>query len=307
MQITLVKTMGELDNVRRSRRESMTLKAVVDSLDDIPEAFKSEYKEKDGKFFLDLDDTIKAHTAILPLSNTLTSQKTKIATLTTENTTLKAKTAGLPEDFTPVKFEELQTELDALKAEGGADGTKVQAELQKAKGQYESRIAGLETKHAGELQAKDTEIGNLNNSITKLVADDGLTKALVQVGVGKEFLKASNAMLKSSVKVIKDETTGDYRPVVESDLGDLPLDQFVENWSKSEEGKVFVKPASGGGGAGSGGGGAGTGEVNPWAANTKNLTHQGQIIRTDKVKAERMMKAAGVAPDVIKTTLSQPA
>ncbi len=53
----------------------MTLKAVVETLDDVDPSLHDEYIEKDGKFYLDLDDSIKTHTAVLPLAGSLESLK----------------------------------------------------------------------------------------------------------------------------------------------------------------------------------------------------------------------------------------
>jgi len=51
-------------------------------------------------------------------------------------------------------------------------------------------------------------------------------------------------------------------------------------------------PTSQGGGAGGGAGGAGSGS-NPWGAKSWDLDAQGEMIRQDRAKAERMAKAAG--------------
>ena len=281
----------------------MTLVAVYNNESDIPETLKQEYKEKDGKWYLDLDDSIRIHTTIAPLQNTLTTLKAEKATLSSKVNTLTAKIQGLPDDFDPAKYQDIVTELEALKKDPNRDKN-TEEKLQQAREQYEQRIRNIEASSVTKLAEKDAEIAKRDGVITKLVVDDGLTKSLVDVGVGKEFLKASGAMLKSSVKVVVNEDTGEYSPVVETDLGEVPLTQFVENWSKSDEGKPFIKNPAGGGAGGSGDKSKGN-EINPWKAESRNLTEQGKILKEDRVKAERLMKAAGIPAHTINQTLGR--
>ena len=79
---------------------------------------------------------------------------------------------------------------------------------------------------------------------SKLLLDNGLTDALVNVGVKKELLPAVKALLSKQAKVVID---GDARKAV---IGDKGLSEFIAEWSASDEGKHFIQaPANGGGGA----------------------------------------------------------
>lgn len=280
----------------------MTLKAVLENLDEIDESLKSEYKEKDGKFYLDLDDSIKVHSSILPLSNSLKNVKVERDGLKARVAAAEAKSVGLPDDFTVERYNDIVAELEALKKDPNRDKD-AESKLTHIREQYEQRLRAAEEKRVADLAAKDAIIEEGVGAIEKLVVGDGLTQALVSAGVGKEFLKASQAMLKPVVKVVKDEDTGERKAVVETDLGAVPVSQFVDNWSKSDEGKVFVTKPSG---SGSGGNGNDSkSEVNPWLAATRNITDQGKILQTDRVKAERMMKAAGIPVHTINQTLGR--
>lgn len=281
----------------------MTLKAVVENLDDIDESLKSEYQEKDGKFYLDLDDSLKVHTSILPLSNSLVNVKKEKQTLQNKVAELTAKVAELPENFDKLEYDRLVAEEERRKTDpnykpGGSDPE----HTQRMKEQYEQRIRNLETKHTEEKTELENQIKALDGEIVTTTVEDRLTRSLVAAGVGKEFMRAASAMLKSNVKVEKDEETGERKAVVHTDLGEVPVETYVENWSKSDEGKVFVTKPSGSGSKGDGKGGSS--EVNPWMAATKNLTAQGQIIQSDRAKAERMMKAAGVPASQIVNVLA---
>jgi hypothetical protein len=267
----------------------MTLKAVVDSLDDIPEALHAEYQEKDGKFYLDLDSTISTHTSIIPLARSLENLKRDKAARDTKIAGLEAKIAGLPEDFDPAKYADVLHELEALKADPGRNQEN-EAALARVREQYEQRIRNAETKRQEDLAAKDREIAELNGTIGRTVVDGGLTEQLTKAGVAPEFLKAARTMLKGQVKTKKNDATGDFEPIVDGDLGEMPLAQFVENWAKSDEGKPFIIKPSGSNGKGSGK--ETSTEDNPWAKDTWNMTRQGQVLTADRVKAERLMKAA---------------
>lgn len=280
----------------------MTLKAVLENLDDIDESLKSEYKEKDGKFYLDIDDTIKLHTSIIPLSNSLKNVKAERDGLKARVTAAESKSVGLPDDFTAEKYNDLVTELETLKKDPNRD-KEAEKHLTTIRDQYEQRLRAADEKRVTEVAAKDAEIAERDTAIEKLVVGDGLTQALVSAGVGKEFLKASQAMLKPVVKVIKDDDTGERKAVVETDLGAVGVEQFVDNWSKSDEGKVFVTKPSGSGSNGTGD--KSKSEVNPWLATTRNITAQGQILQSDRTKAERLMKAAGIPQHTINQTMGR--
>jgi hypothetical protein len=267
----------------------VVLRAVIESEADIPEALKSEYIEKDGKFYLDLDNSLNTHTAIVPLATALATTKREKKTIQDKLTALEAKIVGLPEDFDPSKYADILAELETLRADPNRDKD-TEAKLQKERERYEQRLRDAETKRLADLKAKDDEIAERDGVIHETLIDGGLTDALVKHGIAKEFMGATRALLRGSVKVKKDDD-GKRHAVVDTDLGEVDIDKFVENWSKSDDGKPFVIPAKGSGGHGSGNGRGS--EINPWAKDSFNLTEQGRIMQTDKEKAKRFMKAAG--------------
>lgn len=278
----------------------MTLRAVVDSLDGIPESLHDEYIEKDGKFYLDLDGTLNAHTAVVPLANSLANVRKEKKTLQDRVTALEARTVGLPEDFDPTKYADIVAELEAIKKDPNRDKD-TEAKLQKERERYEQRLRDAETKRLADIKAKDEEILERDTLIHATLVDGGLTDALVKHGIAKEFMGATRALLRGSVKVKRDDD-GKRHAVVDTDLGEVDIDRFVENWSKSDDGKPFVMPAKGGGGHGSGNGRGS--EINPWTKEAFNLTAQGQIIKSDRDKARRLMKAAGRTTAEIETVFA---
>lgn len=267
----------------------MVLRAVIESEAEIPEALKGEYIEKDGKFFLDLDNTLNTHTAIVPLATALATIKREKKTVQDKLTLLEAKVVGLPDDFDPSKYADILAELETLKADPNRDKD-TEAKLQKERERYEQRLRDAEAKRLADLKTKDDEIKERDTLIHETLVDGGLTEALVKYGIAKEFMGATRALLRGSVKVRKDDE-GKRHAVVDTDLGEVDIDKFVENWSKSDDGKPFVVPAKGSGSHGSGNGRGS--EINPWAKDSFNLTEQGRVINSDKEKARRFMKAAG--------------
>lgn len=278
----------------------MALRAVIDKPEDVPDALKAEYVEKDGKFYLDLDNTINNHTSILPLSIALNNLKKEKKTLQDKIVVLETRTAGLPDDFDPAKYADIVAELDTLKTDPNRDKD-AEAKLQKERERYEQRLRDAEAKRVNDLKAKDAEITERDTLIHETLVDGGLTEALIKHGVAKEFMGATRALLRGAVKVQKGDD-GKRHAVVSTDLGDVDIDHFVENWSKSDDGKPFVTQAKGSGSHGSGNGRGS--EINPWVKETFNLTAQGQIIKSDKDKARRFMKSAGRSNHEIDTALA---
>jgi len=280
----------------------VTLKAVVENLDDVPENLRTEYKEVDGKFYLDLDNTIREHTVITPLVNSLATLKNEKKTLSDKLAATTSRYAGLPDDFEAQRYNDIVTELEALKKDPNRDKD-AEVHLQRQREQYEQRVRDAETKRLADIAEKDGVIGSKDAIIEKLIVDDGLTKALVSHNIGPQFLRAAAAMLRASVKMEVDDDTGERRAVVDTDLGRQTVDKYIEIWSKSDEGKPFVVKAAGSGAPGSSSGNGRGSEVNPWAKDTINLTQQGVIVRTDRMKARRLMAAAGIPEMKIVATL----
>jgi hypothetical protein len=278
----------------------VVLKAVIESETDVPEALKGEYVEKDGKFYLDLDGTLSTHTAVVPLANALANVRKEKKTLQDKVTALEAKVTGLPDDFDPAAYADVLAELETLKKDPNRDKD-TEAKLKTERERYEQRLRDAEAKRLNDLKAKDDEIAERDSVIHATVVDGGLTDALVKYGIAKEFMGATRALLRGSVKV-KKEDDGKRHAVVDTDLGEVDIDKYVENWSKSDDGKPFVIPAKGSGGHGSGNGRGS--EINPWAKESFNLTEQGRVMQVDKEKAKRFMKAAGRSQQEIDRVIS---
>ena len=261
----------------------MALKTVLDNLDDVPEALHGEYKEIDGKFVLDLDG-IDVHPTVVNLKTAHERQKQANRTLQSDLTAAKARLDGLPDEFDADTYEALKQQAEG-KAPAKTDEQVAQIRQQ------------LERKHQAELARKDERIGTLTGAVNKLSIDDGLSKALDEAGVDAAFKPGAMALLKAKGAVKLVEEDGHFKAQVETDMGPMPLANYVRDWSGSDEGKIYVKKPTGGDAPG---GTGGRFADNPWdSSNGKkpNLTKQQEAISENPTKARQMAQAAGVTPN----------
>jgi hypothetical protein len=143
------------------------------------------------------------------------------------------KEARKGKQIDPAELDKLQEKIDGLENQLTASQKTIK-DQQKA---FEQTKAAL-----------DSESG----FTSKLLLDNGLTDALVKVGVATPFLPAVKAMLSSQAKIAID---GDTRKAV---IGDKDLSAFVTEWATSDDGKHYIAaPQNNGGGANGGSGSTG--------------------------------------------------
>lgn len=265
------------------------LKAVVEDIEAVPEDFREYYEEHDSGFALKTA-VLQGHPALMKIKGTADRLDKEKRELARKLADAEKRLADLPEDFDPDEYSRLKEAV-----ESGDDKEKDEARQQA----YRKKLESLERKYQAEIAEREDALSRKESAIHKLLVEDGLTKALVEAGVGREYMKAAKALLKESVKVVDDE--GEYRAIVDTDLGEVDLPKFVTDWTQTDEGKVFVPPPKGGDAKGSNSTRAS--EPNPWKPETRNLTQQSVIIQQDRAKAERMMRAAGVNEQRIQTFL----
>jgi hypothetical protein len=277
----------------------MPFKLIIDSLDDVEESLRSSYKPfkakgPDGKetekFALDVEDDPANHPKVATLKNAFERQKAENATIKEKLAAEEAK-AKMPEGLTVEEIDRLKAVDEEVKKGNNPDAKKIHdAEVQSIKNMHQQELARKD-KAIGDLKAEHTAaLGKKDTTISNLLIGQGLTKALSEAGVSKGYMKAATAMLEKSVKVI-DSDTGP-QAVFETDLGEVPIDQFVPQWAQSDEGKLFIPAPSGSDSSGNKNRRDGSGP-NPFSKENWNLTEQGQLIREDAAKADRLAKAAG--------------
>ena len=278
------------------------LRTVYTTLDDVPEAMREFYlevKDKEGNvtgYSVDLDDDVKSHPTVSALQNAHEAQKKTNRELKDKLAELQKKIDGLPEDFDFEEIEQLRETkklYDDLKEKGADDPEKKrlhQQEVESIKKMHDQQLARAKKQMDDALAERDKKIGELTATIKTMVVSDNLSRQLVEVGVKKEALPFVSAKIERSVKVSEEE--GEFKAVVDTDLGEVPLDQFIKKWSESDEAKMFVEQASGGGATGSSRKSAPS-DANPWAKTTWNMRQQADILAKDAARADRLAKAAG--------------
>lgn len=273
------------------------LLAVLEKLDELPEALREYYNEneQDGKFYLDLDSSIEQHPTLASLRRALDGHKSARQKAAEEIKTLKDRLAKVPDDFDPDEVARLRATLEEIEANPNrSKDDKTAQEAVAARKMLEQKITNMEKAHATEIEKLNIKLKSKDTFIGQLLIDDGLTKALIDVGVDKGLMKAAKAMLKENVKVVEED--GRYEAVVESDTGTLDIPRFVADWASSDEGKSFVPPPKG-----SGAGNEGIRnqnrqmnyDKNPWSKENWNMTEQGRLMKSNRALADKMARAAG--------------
>jgi hypothetical protein len=270
----------------------MAVKSLLETLDDVPEALHAEYKEQEipglGKrFVLDVDG-FDLHPLVRGLKTAHDKVKADKDRFKTELDTLGTRFAGIPEDLTSEQILQLyQNEKDGKGPNVDQRLAELRAELDR------KRKAEVEAKEA-EIAARDQRIGFLTKTIEKRTVDDGLTNALIEVGVTKELLPAARALLKERGVIQFLEEDGEFKALAKTDAyGDIETLRYVQEWAKADEGKAFVPKPTGGGAQGGGPGGRQNGD-NPFSREKWNVTAQGRMVTEKGFEyASRMAAQAG--------------
>jgi cell division protein FtsB len=270
----------------------MALKALIENLEDVPEALRDQYSSdpqdvkiggKTEKRHVLQIEGVREHPQVLSLQNAHERQKSENQTLKGEMTTLKERIEGLPDDFDTEKYV-------ALKAAAEGKGNATEEQLATVR---EATRTDLRKKELEPLKQRN-EV--LQREIHRVTVDDGLTKALVEAGVAKEFLGAARAFIKDKGSIKLNEKDGKFEPLAETDMGPQSLAEFAGMWAQSDEGKPFVAKANGSGAEGSH---QRRGEGNPFTkkeGTRPNLTAINDAIKADTGKARDMAKSAGWTP-----------
>lgn len=108
----------------------------------------------------------------------------------------------------------------------------------------EAAVVKLRQELEAERDAWKTKAEDATGRLLGVTRDSTLRDALTAAGIADPaFQKAATLMLRDSVKVDGDKV------VAETDMGPMPVADYVKRWSASE-GKSFVTPPNGGGARG---------------------------------------------------------
>lgn len=220
----------------------MAIKTVLADLSEAPESLRDEYKEqKVGDktvYVLDLEG-IDDHPKVRGVITANRENVKKRDEYKAKVSDLEAKLAELPEDFSVEEYLTLKANADDPDdpAKKKANDERLQSQRQL----YEQRIANLTKAHADALAAKEAEIAERDSYIDRSLVEAGLKDSLLDVGVNPDLLDGALASLRGSVKVQRSEN-GDRKAIVETDLGEVAVTDFVRDWAHSKGKAYLAKP-----------------------------------------------------------------
>ena len=261
----------------------MALKAILDTIDDLPEEIRKEYVEKNGKFELQVDG-MKTQADVERLQGALTKERN-------EHKIVRERLGMLGDR----KVEDVLQILDRVPeleaaAAGKLDETKLNelvegriktklAPVEREKGQLAQRVQEL-TGIVEQYQTKD-KVRSIHDAVREAVSKaQGFQPSAVE-----DALLYAERML---------EIGEDGRVITRDGVGVTPgVDAIV--WLTEMQAKKthWWGPSQGGGAGGNRTGGAGG--LNPWSAEGWNMTEQGRILRENRSRAEQLAKSAGTA------------
>lgn len=250
----------------------MALKAIVDSLDNVEEAVQAYYKEQDGKYVLDLDDSVKQHPEVSALHNAYEKEQEKRKKLSKERDEMQEKLNQLPDDFDPDEYERLKAN-----GEGGED---IQKKVEEARERERKR-------HEKTIEQLKAERDDLSQKYTGTKKNIGLKESLNEVNVAPHLREYAEEYWNNRAQI------DDEGNLVTKD--GTPLNEAIKEWAESEKGSYFIAAPGNGGGGAPGGRAGGTTKDNPWSKEGQNLTEQMRIKNSDPERAKRLMSEAGVA------------
>lgn len=261
----------------------MALKLVLDTVDDLPEDVRKEYKEKDGKFHLDVDGGIKTNEDVTRLSGAL--QKERKDHGETKNKLTPFLSLG---DVVEVQAQLARIpELETL-AEGKVDDKKINAIV-------ETRLASKVAPVQRELENIKTTNVDLAKQLDQFRTKEK-TRAIhdaVRGAAVKEKLRpeaVEDALLIAERVFDVDETSG---VIAKENVGVTPGVDPVTWLTEMKSKRPHWWPESSGGGAGGSGGGGGG--ANPWTDKDWNMTEQGRIYKENPTRAAQLAKSAGTS------------
>lgn len=253
----------------------MTLKTVYETRDEIPEGLREHFVERDGKFRFNADD-YETKQEISALRSALQKERENVRELKDQQKTL-------PEDFDAAKWDAVK-HLDPEKI-GSDEQSKAQIES------LQNQVERLKTQVQTEKKTRE----DLENTYKTTTVRGSVKDSLLRAGITDEiYLDAAMERLMRKHRVQAQNDEGEFK-VTAGDL-DQPLEDYVREWSRSDEGRRFVTPKknSGGGDPPKGSGSGDPGEKNPFSKDHFNLTEQAKLLRVDRAKAEKLAAEAGV-------------
>lgn len=269
----------------------MAIKAVVENLEELDEGIRGLYrqaKDKAGKpiesFVLDLTD-LDGHPDVASLKASHAKLRIDNKALADKVVALEAAATEMPEGFTAEEWQRLK----ALETAGGTPDERQKEALDALKRMHDERLKNVTATKDRDIIKLQGELDKANLRNKNLTVDTELEKLMDGAMIAAEHRELVRAFMKPKARV-KEE--GDKLVIVADNDLETPYPDYFDAWSKSDQGRRYVKPAEGGGAPGS----RTTGKVvNPFKKGEGySLDEQTKLFRDNPAKARQMAKEAGV-------------
>lgn len=264
------------------------LELLYNSADEIPEGYADLYTEKDGKWHLTGVKGMKTETDTNKLSKSLREERDA-------HKKTKDKLAKLGGD--DVDIDEVVEQLDELedlraRIEAGEGGKVDEAKLEElVEARLKRQLKPLE-RERDQLKSRNQELEGENGQLKTTINNGTIESRLRELATSENVVgSAMDDIVFMGTHMF--EVAEDGAIVAKEGARGVEAGITPDIWlTDMKEKRPHWWPASQGGGAGGGAGGAGSGS-NPWGAKSWDLDAQGEMVRQDRAKAERMAKAAG--------------
>lgn len=264
------------------------LKIVYDSSDDVPEAFKTLYTEKDGKFHLTGIDGMKTQGDVDRISEALRKERN-------DHKKLRDSVRGAFGNDSP-NFDEIKTRLDSVdelqaQIDAAADPKNLKKIDDLVEAKLKAKMAPIERERddlRSKLGEKDKTIDSLTTEKRSRTIQDAVREQATKM---KLLPEAFDDAFMYAERLFEQDDAGNL--VMKDNAGFTPGTDIAFWLGEMQNKKPHWWAASEGGGAGGNRGGNNNSTPNPFSHEHWNLTEQGVLIRTDRAKAEKLAVAAG--------------
>lgn len=259
----------------------MTLKAVVDSLDNVPAQFHELYTERNGKFEINAIEGLKTQADVDRLQTSLVKERT-------DHKATKEKF----QPFADLDIHDLQAKLDRIpELEAAAAGKLDEGKISEmVEARLKGRVAPIErelTNAKKDLQVKDEIISGftakertraISSAISTAARKAGIQDTAIEDAIilGERIFDVDDA----GAVVVKDNVG--YTPGIDPNTWFSELQPKRPHWWGESRG-----------GGASGTGGSKGSANNPFSHEHWNMTEQGNLVKSNPTQAANLAKSAG--------------
>lgn len=259
----------------------MTLPILVEDQSKLPEGFEKLYEENDnGQFVLQVEG-VDNHPDVHGLKSAYQKEKEKRQRFSQQVEQFKQKASLIPDDIDEDAIEQLFEQYRVQQTGGGnnsgeagdagdagdtgdaggkgkmatssnkgAQPPQQNVDYAKIRDQIEKRFRKDLKERDDTLVEREKLIKDKDDKIRQLIIDNDLSSALTKNKVtNPTYQKAAKRLLADQIK-IQEEEDGSLRPIVETDMGEVSLENFVRDWAAGDEGSEFVDGNTGSGARG---------------------------------------------------------